>query len=451
MVRGEQEPATCPNGEGEKMRYFQLCVFAALCGCTIFVPDDDTTVADDDDSAGDDDTTDADDDDSADDDSAGDDDSAAEPALDKDLDGFSTVLDCDDSDPDINPGATEICDLLDNDCNGQVDDGLLVAEMYRDEDGDGYGAGDAVLSCGLEGFVPLDGDCNDQAAEIHPGAQDVPGDWIDQDCDDETGDDDDATPADDDDVADDDVADDDDDTSPTDDDDVVLAEDADQDGYSTVLDCDDNDPDINPGAAEICDGLDQDCDGIIPDAELDNDLDGWVGCEGVLVSGGDCDDQDASVHPGAADLFDGVDNDCDGTADEAWGGWISVTYGFAAVRTLNYQVYWAASDLGDWWSESVPGAGSSLDDLLQNSAWPPLADACGVRLNVTEGLPASGWYCEAAAMDAAVGVDIWWRGTDGQWDVYDESDLVVWLDPTATGGSCSALLIISSASWCQPS
>jgi hypothetical protein len=71
-------------------------------------------------------------------------------------------------------------------------------------------------------------------------------------------------------------------------------------------DCDDDNAAVHPGAAEVCDGLDNDCDGILPAAEIDKDGDGVAECDG------DCNDYDDGVHPGAAEICDGVDNDCDG-------------------------------------------------------------------------------------------------------------------------------------------
>jgi MYXO-CTERM domain-containing protein len=72
-------------------------------------------------------------------------------------------------------------------------------------------------------------------------------------------------------------------------------------------DCDDSDVNTYPGAAELCDGKDNDCDGVIPDNELD--LDG----DGVMECAGDCDDNDASSYPGAEEICeDGIDQDCNG-------------------------------------------------------------------------------------------------------------------------------------------
>ena len=94
--------------------------------------------------------------------------------------------------------------------------------------------------------------------------------------------------------------------------------DADGDGYSSVAmggdDCDDSDATIHPGATEIpYDGVDQDCD----DADL-TDVDG-DGFASTLVPGGtDCDDAEAMIHPGAAETwYDGVDQDCDGNDCDA--------------------------------------------------------------------------------------------------------------------------------------
>jgi type IV pilus assembly protein PilY1 len=93
--------------------------------------------------------------------------------------------DCNDNGDDIHPGATEICDDLDNDCNGQIDDGLETFTYYQDADGDGYGNPSASMeACGPpDNYVTDNTDCDDGNANIHPGAYDICGNGIDEDCD----------------------------------------------------------------------------------------------------------------------------------------------------------------------------------------------------------------------------------------------------------------------------
>jgi len=173
---------------------------------------------------------------------------------DGDGDGFpSCAEDCDDGDADFYPGAPELCDGLDNDCDGEV--------PADEEDGDG------------DGFQACADDCDDGDAAFYPGAVEL--------CDGQDNDCDGAVPAD--------------------------EQDVDGDGISGCDgDCDDGDASLFPGADEGCDGLDTDCDGTVPADEQDADGDG------VAVCAGDCDDGDAATYPGANEACDGLDNDCDG-------------------------------------------------------------------------------------------------------------------------------------------
>ncbi len=105
---------------------------------------------------------------------------------DVDADGFSAGPDCDDTDAAIHPGAAETCDGLDEDCDGQRDEGATDATSWStDADGDGFTVGDAIEACAAPAgtAAPTALDCDDTDASVFPGATEVPGDGIDQDCD----------------------------------------------------------------------------------------------------------------------------------------------------------------------------------------------------------------------------------------------------------------------------
>ncbi len=96
-------------------------------------------------------------------------------------------------------------------------------------------------------------------------------------------------------------------------DEAVAAEDQDGDGYAADVDCDDNDSSVYPGAPELCDGKDNDCNDMIPSDEVDDDGDGYMVCDG------DCNDDplDPSapgINPGAYELpGNAIDENCDGS------------------------------------------------------------------------------------------------------------------------------------------
>ncbi len=254
--------------------------------------------------------------------------------------------DCDDRDEDIHPGADERCNAVDDDCDGVIDppESVDAPSWYADVDADGYGDPDAVQSACTQpsGTTADDRDCDDTLAEVYPGATEYCN-GIDDDCDDsidESG----AVDA------------------------SLWYDDDDGDGYGdpaastrscaapsgTVADdtdCDDAEATTNPGATEYCDGHDDDCDGSIDEADAadattwygDADADGYgatgsgstIACDapaGYAASSTDCDDSDDHIHPGATELCDGADTDCDSSTGEsgraafnASGSWQDVT------------------------------------------------------------------------------------------------------------------------------
>lgn len=224
--------------------------------------------------------------------------------VDTDADGFASPVDCDDSNPEVFPGAEDLPDDgIDQDCDGD--------DATEDADADGHRAlwaggddcndaragmspsaeeicGDGVdqdcdgadLPCpdvdmDGDGFAPVDGDCDDADSDVHPDAVELPYNGRDDDCDPATADDD-----------------------------------LDGDGFSTRVggDCDDDDASVFPGAPETpYDGIDQDCSG----SDLrDVDRDGFTGGP----AGDDCDDLRPDINPGAPEIpYDRVDQDCDGS------------------------------------------------------------------------------------------------------------------------------------------
>ena len=258
----------------------------------------------------------------ADGDDTGDDEGSA---IDADGDGVTTDDgDCDDADASVYPGAEERCDGVDNDCNGLIDDDPIdTVTWYLDYDGDGFGDADwSLTGCEpADGYVADGSDCDDLNAAVYPGAEEVC-DGADNDCDTEV-------------------------------DEGLLVSgyiDADGDGYGadesmidacgtlegvamTGGDCDDTDPSIHPEATEVCDAVDNDCDGVVDgDAVdpstwyLDHDGDGFgdgdwpmTECDapaGYVADGTDCNDFEAADYPGAEEVCDGRDNDCDAEVDE---------------------------------------------------------------------------------------------------------------------------------------
>ncbi len=240
--------------------------------------------------------------------------------------------DCDDGAMAINPSMPELCNGVDDDCDGDVDedDADDAQTWYADADGDGYGdAAVSEVACDAPvGFVADGTDCDDAEDDTHPGAQDVCGNGVDDDCSgaaDEgcgcTDNDMDGSCIEDDcDDFDDDVypdapelCDGDDNDCDGDIDEDCPCEDNDGDGACADDDCDDNEDDAYPGNDEVCDdGIDNDCNGEVDEDCPCEDNDGDGSC-----ADDDCDDYDDDVHPDATEVCgDGEDNDCDGDVDE---------------------------------------------------------------------------------------------------------------------------------------
>jgi hypothetical protein len=200
---------------------------------------------------------------------------------DGDGDGTPASEDCDDADPAVFPGASEVCDGRDGDCDTRIDEDVLLT-FYRDADGDGSGTfGDTLQACTApSGYAGSAGDCDDANPAARPGGLEVMADGVDSNC----------------------------------------------DGFEQCYVDADGDGFVEVGSISFVGSTDADCDDL--------------GEAYATAPFTDCADGDGDTYPGAPERCDGVDNDCDGLSDLAEpDAFITVAAGPIGTSTL-----WSRTD-----------------------------------------------------------------------------------------------------------
>ncbi|MBI2669033.1 PQQ-binding-like beta-propeller repeat protein [Candidatus Woesearchaeota archaeon] len=221
----------------------------------------------------------------------------------------SNLGDCDDNNPNRNPAIEDICNSIDDNCDGQTDEGVTFNDWYKDHDGDGFPtSSESVKACmppeGYRAHNPLDPwDCNDSEIDVSPVAIEVCN-GLDDNC---NGQMDEGLPL------------------------SAWYKDNDQDSFgdqdtkeffcnippgeyvNNPQDCNDSDPDINPNTTEVCDNVDNNCDGQVDESLI---LECYTGCgtgSQLCENGG----WTACTAPlPEEEVCDGIDNDCNGLIDE---------------------------------------------------------------------------------------------------------------------------------------
>ncbi len=324
--------------------------------------------------------------------------------------------DCDDGNASVSPGAAERCDGVDDDCDGLVDESAVdAASWYVDVDGDGFGDDTTVsLACAQPlGRVALGGDCKDVDAAYHPGATESCSGAQDFNCDGSVG-----------------------------------SADADGDGFQACNDCDDADKTVNANGVEVCDGRDNNCNGLFDEpgatdavewyADVDADgygdaATGQVGCaapSGFVAVDGDCDDRDAGFHPNAFEsCSSGLDNNCDGSTgrvDADGDG----TFACEECDDSDPAVYPGADELCDGLDNDCDGA-LDEDGALFGPAWYADADGDGFgnadasqqSCGAPDGHVADGTDCDDQnALANPDAPEIWYDGEDEACDGGSDDD-----------------------------
>lgn len=329
----------------------------------------------------------------------------------------------------VNPGVAEVCDTIDNDCDGTNNETGATGSrtFYADSDGDTFGNSQTtVLACTAPpGYTAEGGDCNDGLASVNPDAEELCSTTHDDDCDG--------------------VANEDDAEGTT-----TYFPDSDRDGWGNAVgshqfcappptgwvavrsafDCNDGVASVNPGASEVCDTFDNDCDGLVNNDPVngttffvDTDRDGFGTTQTVracTISAGfattntDCNDTRSDIRPGGSEVCDGADQDCDGQVDE------------------NVQVAYYRDADGDGYglqTQTTPGCPSAIP-----SGYVALAGDCNDG-NVAI-RPGASEVCDAVDNDCDTQIDE--AGATGGATWYLDADTDTYGDPNRTQVACTA-------------